>query len=235
MSYILKGGLEESRHCFGVNALASLPRNPNHLFSAGRDSAIFLWDVSKQPQHVRSFLQHTDWVNDIFVTEDGNHRTLRPPCVCSQVLNALHRQSYPPLPTPPSRSGIPRMAPACVPFRSVCFPLAVLPASFVLSHAGDRQTPITSRRWPTLRRARPSPPRASTRVLDRARLCSCPEVLAHASAAAIWLWDMEQVCAIAGAPAGSEDWPSSSASPWPTLSFASLTRLAWCREAGWPL
>jgi hypothetical protein len=79
VSYVLGGGAHETRHCFGVSALASPPGNggARRIYSGGRDSLIFLWSVEGDAvKHVKSFSQHTDWVNDIFLAEEGRIRTL---------------------------------------------------------------------------------------------------------------------------------------------------------------
>lgn len=74
VSYVLGGGSNETRHCFGVSALAVPPSSgkQKRIYSGGRDSLIFLWDIESDPvRHVKSFTQHTDWVNDIFLAEEG--------------------------------------------------------------------------------------------------------------------------------------------------------------------
>lgn len=76
VSYVLGGGAHETRHCFGVSALAATAAKPQVLYSGGRDSLIFGWDVGgPSAQHIRSFTEHTDWVNDLFLADEGRIRT----------------------------------------------------------------------------------------------------------------------------------------------------------------
>ncbi len=91
VSYVLGGGSHETRHCFGVCALASPPGKPNLLYSGGRESHVFLWATVPAVQHLRSFSQHTDWVNDLFLAEEGRVRTWRHSCMCAHCHRVVYR------------------------------------------------------------------------------------------------------------------------------------------------
>eukprot|EP01134_Creolimax_fragrantissima_P008423 CFRG8423T1 len=85
LSYELRTTSHETKHRFGINALAVDYYN-SLLYTAGRDATVRVWDISstvEQTEYVdedkartdikylRSSNSHTDWVNDMFLTEDG--------------------------------------------------------------------------------------------------------------------------------------------------------------------
>eukprot|EP00051_Salpingoeca_urceolata_P006766 m.89541 g.89541 ORF g.89541 m.89541 type:complete len:683 (-) comp14975_c0_seq4:191-2239(-) len=72
LSYLISDDVTATRHRFGVNCTL-LNQTNTLLYTAGRDAVIRCWDVSgdqHEPQHLRCFQGHADWVNALAATSD---------------------------------------------------------------------------------------------------------------------------------------------------------------------